>query len=246
MTIFQTCDLHRLDRTLSELNQLQVVFRLDDVGLASYKQLQVLKMFVQLQIPVNLAVIPVMITQQQISDIDQLSVDPNIFCWCQHGFKHVNHEPSGIKKSEFGFNRSAQDKLNDLISGQALLCDLLDDKFSFIFVPPWNKMDSCTSDLLDMLNYKGVSQFSQSDENILQKHKSLDMTVDLHTFTTGEHLSSVVIDTLCTKCQSGYLGIMLHHTKMDNKDFVFLSYLLHRLKFVKNVQFLTFKDVLAL
>jgi len=75
----------------------------------------------------------------------------------QHGFAHINHEPEGCKKSEFGAGRNIEQVQSELRQGR----DMLSGWGSFlpVFVPPWNRMDSRLLEFLPKLGIRGISSF---------------------------------------------------------------------------------------
>ena len=199
-------------------------------------------LFVTYHIPLNLAVVPAWLTRKRWESIEGYHRrHPDLFCWHQHGFRHANHEKVG-KKQEFGSIRSSQAKRADLEKGRAVLQSVMSDRFFPFFTPPWNRCDMETMQALSLMKYKGISRHYLSQPPSPKGLKELFIHVDLHTrkekkFTTGwEH----VFKELRHGMKTGRCGVMLHHMRMDDRAFIFLDYLLEKVRtssFIKTMKF---------
>ena len=87
--------------------------------------------------PVNLAVIPKLAEESLVA---YLSEQKNVSV-SQHGWAHENHAPSGAKKAEFQGGRRADDQIGDIVTGFNRMASLFGERFTPIFVPPWNRIE---------------------------------------------------------------------------------------------------------
>ena len=77
----------------------------------------------------------------------------------QHGYAHLNHEPSGTPPSEVGIRRPLEAQAADLRDGWAQLRDAGVPRLLPVFVPPWNRIAAKTVALLPHLGYRCLSTF---------------------------------------------------------------------------------------
>lgn len=87
-------------------------------------------------LPVHLAVIPKFATTELAAQV------ANAGCLIPvvHGWAHLNHEPAGSKKAEFGTTHAPEDALRDAHQGVSRLTDLFGAGLRRMFVPPWNRI----------------------------------------------------------------------------------------------------------
>ena len=57
-----------------------------------------------------------------------------------HGWAHQNHEPAGVKNSEFGVSRDLGDVRSDIQRGHGRLTEVFGDRYVPLLVPPWNRI----------------------------------------------------------------------------------------------------------
>ena len=108
-----------------------------------------------LDLPVHLAVIPRDATQALAAYITSSSqLVPTV-----HGWAHQNHAPQGEKKAEFGAHRPTEQALADASRGLSILRDLLGDRVTPMFVPPWNRITEDVVQGLTTLGYTSLSTF---------------------------------------------------------------------------------------
>ncbi len=103
--------------------------------------------------PVLVAVIPGLVSDL----LDVHDTDRSLVHFCQHGWKHSNHEPPGIAKSEFGSGRDASAVTAEIAAGQTTLARLLGERRLPIFVPPWNAIDKRHLEILQARGFTGLS-----------------------------------------------------------------------------------------
>src|ERR1041385_7706803 len=77
-------------------------FRNDDVGWEDERLFELLDVFWQYEVPIDLAVIPKAISRETAARLRrQVAGRPELVSVHQHGYAHVNHEQTG-RKCEFG------------------------------------------------------------------------------------------------------------------------------------------------
>ena len=59
---------------------------------------------------------------------------------CQHGYAHVNHAPTGVKKAELGDHRRIDEVITQLREGRERLRGLFGVRAAPVLVPPWNRI----------------------------------------------------------------------------------------------------------
>ena len=107
------------------------------------------------RMPLHLAIIPSGMTTGLVERLSDLpDVVPMV-----HGWQHLNHEPKGRKKCEFGDARSPAQLEADVAAGRRRLHDAFGDRLSRIFVPPWNRIMPDAYVILRTAGYRAVSQF---------------------------------------------------------------------------------------
>lgn len=244
----------RLDRCFSaSLEKVEsqdpgyVFFRADDVAVPGANLVRLMDLFTRFRVPLCLAVVPAWLTQvrwQRLAGIGQKT--PSLWCWHQHGWRHVNHEPEG-KKQEFGPGRSALKIREDLIRGKYRLQTLMGDSFSPVFTPPWNRCDQNTLDILKELNYKVVSRAQMARPPSPVGLPDFAVSVDLHTRKEGQRVSGW--DGLFSEIGSALLqspcGIMIHHQRMNEAAFDFLEIFLRILLKQRRLRLVHFMDLQA-
>jgi hypothetical protein len=103
--------------------------------------------------PVLVAIIPGLASD----GLDIRETDRNLVHFCQHGWKHSNHQPDGHGKSEFGPGRDPAAVTAEIAAGQTILARLLGDRRLPVFVPPWNAFDSRHLGILRSRGFTGLS-----------------------------------------------------------------------------------------
>lgn len=214
-----------LDRSLATGRRAMVFFRADDIGVPGIGFARLLAMFGRHQTPLALAVVPAWITAARWRALRRIA-DKNghLWCWHQHGWRHANHEPAG-KKQEFGPSRPTEAITADLEKGKRRLERILGPAFTPVFTPPWNRCTAASLDVLARTGFAGVSRFAGAAPLVPSGLAALDLHVDLHTRKNGEGWPAIIAELGCFLAQ-GRCGIMIHHRRMGESDFVFLDLLL--------------------
>lgn len=103
--------------------------------------------------PVLMAIIPGLVDE----GLNIRDADPALIHFCQHGWKHINHQPAGVGKSEFGPDRDPGEIIAEIAAGQVALARILGDRRLPIFVPPWNAFNSRHMEILQVRGFSGLS-----------------------------------------------------------------------------------------
>jgi peptidoglycan/xylan/chitin deacetylase (PgdA/CDA1 family) len=222
-----------------------VFFRADDVAVPGPNFARLMDLFTRCRAPLCLAVVPAWLTQTRWRHISRMSQKtPSLWCWHQHGWRHVNHEPEG-KKQEFGPSRPLLRIRDDLIRGKHRLQTLMGEDFSPVFTPPWNRCDQQTLRLLHELKYRAVSRSPMGLPPAPAGLPDFAVNVDLHTRREAHPLlgweglfseiGSALAQDLC--------GIMIHHQRMNGAAFLFLEIFIRALLKQRRVSLVHFTDL---
>ena len=224
-----------------------VFFRADDVAVPGANLVRLMDLFTRYRTPLCLAVVPAWLTRarwQHLKRIGQTA--PSLWCWHQHGWRHINHEPEG-KKQEFGPSRSSLNIREDLIRGKYRLQTLMGESFSPFFTPPWNRCDQTTLDMLKELNYQAVSRSQMSVPPSPDGLPDFAVSVDLHTRKEGYPVSGWegLFSELGIALSQSLCGIMIHHQRMNEAAFVFLEIFIRTLLKQRRLRVVHFTDLHA-
>jgi hypothetical protein len=222
-----------------------VFFRADDVAVPGAKFLRLMEIFTRCRMPLCLAVVPAWLTQTRWQQLERAGQSaPSLWCWHQHGWRHINHEGSG-KKQEFGPGRSCLQLSNDLSQGKYHLQNLMGKAFAPIFTPPWNRCDQNTLRLLKELNYRAVSRFRGSPPPPPEGLTDFSVNVDLHTRKEADPIAGWegLFSELESAFSQRFCGIMIHHQRMNEAAFAFLEIFLQALVRQKRLQVVHFMDL---
>ncbi len=219
-------------------------FRADDIGIPGKNFSCLTKMFYHYRTPLNLAVVPSWMTLERweaFQPMDRQS--PELWCWHQHGWRHLNHEVQG-KKQEFGPARSDEQIVQDILSGRDKLSQILRDRFTPVFTPPWNRCDARTLSVLKYHGYQGISRHWRSLPSSSEELPDFPVRVDLHTRREAapEAGWKALRKEFAVSAASGVCGVMIHHQRMNAAAFTFLELLLHTLRNTEHVQCLHLGD----
>lgn len=210
----------------NKLDNVRLFFRADDIGVPGSRFFRLLELCMQYEVPLALAVVPAWITEARWESIVRVShKKARLWCWHQHGWRHVNHEPYG-KKQEFGPFRPKDKVTHDLDKGRIRLEKILRDDFFPLFTPPWNRCDERTLVHLKKKKYAAVSRFKKS-KPASPGLPDIFVNVDLHTRKETQALAAWknLLDDFTAAFKSGYCGVMLHHQRMSCAAFTFLELL---------------------
>ena len=222
-----------------------IYFRADDVAVPGRQFDRMLELFSNYRVPLSLAVVPAWLTRQRWITIQSRALkSASLWCWHQHGWRHVNHEAGG-KKQEFGSARKSSAIKNDLLKGRQRLEKILGNQFYPVFTPPWNR---CSLDTLELLKESGYLAISRNCGALPASFAALPdhcMHIDLHTQKEQHPVVGWdrLFKTMTKDISTGRCGIMLHHQKMNSVAFDFLEILLKNIKKCKKIQLVNFKDL---
>lgn len=224
-----------------------VFFRADDVAVPGKQFVRLMDLFTRYRTPLSLGVVPVWLTGGRWEHLKGLTgKDPSLWCWHQHGWRHLNHEAEG-KKQEFGGSRSPSQIRADLLRGRHRLEMHMGEEFYPVFTAPWNRCSSITLALLKELRYHAVSRSQGSLPPAPEGLPDFQVNVDLHTRKelAPEEGWDGLFAELKGALSSGWCGIMIHHRRMNDVAFHFLEVFLQKLSRHEGLRIVHFKDLVA-
>ena len=223
----------------------RIFFRADDVAAPGRNLAKLMDIFQHQRVPLCLAVVPAWLTGRRWQYLKGLGTkESSLWCWHQHGWRHVNHEIDG-KKQEFGASRSRLNIKRDLVLGKRRLEDLMEAEFYPVFTPPWNR---CSLDTLQSLGELGYVAVSRSRGSMPQAPRGVPdfyANVDLHTRKERDPALGWknLLEELQSAISSKFCGIMIHHQRMNEAAFDFLEMLIRILVKRRELQLVNYKDL---
>ena len=196
-------------------------FRDDDVGWRDDRLRDLLGLFAELGLPLDLAVIPAALdsctARELLRRIERSEGRLGVH---QHGYAHVNHEPDGQLKCEFGSARRREDQLRDIATGRELLGRLLGPAVEPIFTPPWNRCTRATGGCLMELGFETLSREGSAAPLDTPGLRELPVSVDWHKRRHGARVPFETIAAIAAAAveRGGPVGVMLHHAEMDRSQ----------------------------
>lgn len=203
-----------------------VFFRDDDAGWADDRLVAMLDAFSGVGLALDVAVIPDAMHDRLARELRARARDGRVHVH-QHGFRHVNHEPTG-RKQEFGSARPREVQTADLVNGRRILLGFLGDLVEPVFTPPWNR---CTSDTAAATADLGLRVLSRDvTATALDPCGLVEVPVTTDWFghrkgvrwTRAELAGRIAADVTA----GGPVGIMLHHEVTDELDLAAIGELL--------------------
>jgi len=222
-----------------------IFFRADDVAAPGRNFAKLMDIFRRQRVPLCLAVVPAWLTGRRWQYLNGLGAkESSLWCWHQHGWRHVNHEIDG-KKQEFGASRNRLDIKRDLMQGKRRLEDLMEAEFFPVFTPPWNRCSLSTLQVLRDLGYVAVSRSRGSRPKVAGELTDFFVNVDLHTRKEWEPTLGWrnLFNELQQAIPSDRCGIMIHHQRMNAAAFDFLEMLIGILVRHRELQLVNFKHL---
>lgn len=204
----------------NRFDPLDVFFLNEDVGWADEGVFELVDLFADHGVPIDLAVIPEAagpVFAERLLYRLRLGVSIGVH---QHGLAHINHERGG-HLSEFGPSRSAAEQQSDIASGRRRLLGLLGRHVDPIFSPPWSR---CTADTGDCLLRCGITALSRECSSGLLEIEGLaecNTQVDWFTHDNGARLSRPEwAHRLATDISHAVqpVGFRICHAVMDDDD----------------------------
>jgi predicted glycosyltransferase len=240
-----------LDRMLTKIagagRKVEIFFRDDDIDEDEEKLQTLLDLFLRYEVPLNLAVIPGSLTPAGVALLKvRCAAHPELIELNQHGWRHINHEPTG-RKCEFGPSRSFAEQYDDIQRGQRLLTEAFGQNFSPVFVPPWNRLTPSTRQALIRLGFDALSGLRDQAPVIDDGLREIPVTLDVFRWKGGAELKTAaeLIGELRVQLEASELiGIMLHHKVMGDEAWQLIEHLLTALKRGPGISFHTFRSLL--
>jgi peptidoglycan/xylan/chitin deacetylase (PgdA/CDA1 family) len=197
-------------------------FRADDVGWNDGDLWSLLDLFTRHSLAVDLAVIPNELTVSLARRLRAAAESsPYGVGFHQHGFAHLNHEPTG-RKYEFGPSRPIRLQRRDIAEGQKRLLDLLGSRVDPIFTPPWNRCTRTTALCLAELGFRVLSREARAAPLAIPGLVELPVSIDWFAHRKRVRLSPSEFGELVSTAivKGGPVGVMLHHAVMsaDEQD----------------------------
>jgi peptidoglycan/xylan/chitin deacetylase (PgdA/CDA1 family) len=196
-------------------------FRDDDVGWANDRLWALLDRFGRAAIPVDLAVIPAVLTGPLIAQlrtrVEQSAGRVGVH---QHGWAHANHEPEG-RRSEFGASRRLADVRADLQRGRTAMREAFGAESADVFVPPWNRCSEETARVLRDDGVRALSRDATAEPFDVPGLAEVPITVDWQVKRRDERRATAdVRGERLAEAGSGPrpVGVMLHHAVMSDDD----------------------------
>jgi predicted glycosyltransferase len=203
-------------------------FRDDDCGWGDDRLLLLLDIFADFNIPVDLAAIPAALNSAFAQKLSRrMAAHPERLRIHQHGYAHLNHEPTG-KKCEFGPARDYLSQRSDIENGRRRLAELLEAQPDPIFTPPWNRCTAVTARCLAELGFQALSRDSHAEAFEIPGLSEMPIAVDWFAHRKKVRLNQVEWgELLAAQLKSAAsVGIMLHHAVMDAGEMQTLAQLL--------------------
>jgi len=203
-----------------------VFFRADDLGVPGDNCRRMLEAFRAHGVPLHLAATPAWLTPARWDVLRAWAGEDDLWCWHQHGWRHLNHQAAG-KKGEFGSDRPDDELRADLTRGRDRLAAIMGDAFRPVFTPPWNRFDPRVGPILKDLGFTAVSRSSGADRKVPLPLglPDIPINVDLHTrreADPAEGLDHLLVE-FGRAVDEGRVGVMLHHQRMNDAAFAFLD-----------------------
>jgi len=224
---------------------IPVYFRADDVAVPGRQFKDLVKVFRRHRVSLSMAVVPTWLTQSRWDITQELCrANPQLWCFYQHGWRHVNHEKEG-KKQEFGSARARKDIHKDIIRGRDRLKFLMGSTFYPAFTPPWNRCSKQTFGVLKELGIAVISRSQAAWPPVMAGMKDFQVNVDLHTRKEPSAAKGwqKLWAELTHAIAGGFCGIMIHHQRMNANALSFLDSLLKHMRAMDRFRFYHLKDL---
>jgi hypothetical protein len=194
---------------LDACDGVDVFLRDDDAGWADDRLLVLLDLIAARGLPVDLAVIPEALGTELAGALTKRPIGLH-----QHGLAHVNHEPEGVRKHEFGPSRGFAAQRRDIDEGRRRLTELLDGRLQPIFTPPWNRCTADTGRVLAELGFAVLSRESRAEPLGVPGLRELPVSVDWVRLAPARLDAALAAAIL----GGGPVGVMFHHAEMDDAE----------------------------
>ena len=240
----ESCVKAACDR-LTAAETALIYFRADDIAVPGANFLRMMELFSNYRIPLSLAVVPAWLTAQRWKALRHPGQRvSSLWCWHQHGWRHINHEYAG-RSQEFGPARLQADIKDDLLKGKCRLENIIGKNFYPVFTPPWNRCNLKTLELVKDCGFFAVSRNCGALPPAPHTLPDFCVDVDLHTRRVIDPTTewSRFFAELTEYLSSGRCGIMIHHRRMNAAAFDILEALVKVLKGHKRIRLVNFKNL---
>ncbi|MFT5549456.1 MAG: hypothetical protein ACI9CO_001383 [Candidatus Azotimanducaceae bacterium] len=224
----------------------------DDDAISASSQLDQLDQLSQtFKVPVSIAVIP----SRLDASLPKFLQSKDNFNVLQHGYSHTSYAAKGIKKIELGGERTLDSIAAELSIGYQILTDAFADQFVPVVVPPWNRIDPKTYEILDTVGLKGIStvrarKISHTASGLLQVNTHLDPISWRH---GGGFIGSQISIALlyqhlylrrtADRCRDEPTGLLTHHLNQNDVVWSFCKSLFKRLNEHPAVHWLSAREI---
>ena len=222
----------QLDRMAGEDRAVSLFFRDDDAGRESDSLQRVMEAFIFYEVPLNIAVVPAWLKPAEASRLVDLKRRwPDLLCYHQHGYRHVNHAGPG-KRSEFPDLRPYEAQLNDVRTGMEMLRSEMGEAFFSAFTPPWNRCSESTVEALTVLGFRLISRDAPTpgarERGLMDAPVTLDILERKNASRWHLRDPEIIVRELVEQlCSLGCVGVMLHHQHHEGESLAFLKGLLN-------------------
>ena len=195
-----------------------VFFRDDDAGWADDRLMTLLDEFAHRGLAVDVAVIPAALTPGLAGHLTRRASGEDVHLH-QHGYQHVNHEPSG-RKHEFGSARPRAAQAADILAGRRLLLEALGNLVEPVFTPPWNRCTSVTAAAAAGAGLEVLSRDRTAAPVDPYGLVEVPVTVDWFASRKGfRPTRAELAGRIAAEVErGGPVGIMLHHAVTEDED----------------------------
>jgi hypothetical protein len=226
-----------------------IFFRADDIGVASKAFDALCRLFRHYEVPLAMAVIPAWLNDTRQEKLFKAApVDESLWNWHQHGWRHTNWQKEG-NESEFGLGRASEFQREDILHGRTKMERVFGPNFIPVFTPPWNCFSPATLAVLHKLDFEGISASGTFPSGTKSRYGLKYFPVRLHlharkSVNPASDLALLIDQFYGLSKMKGPSGIVVHHQRMSPFAFEFLDRMLYNLKYVINVRFTSFKEML--
>ncbi len=152
----------------------------------------------------------------------------------QHGYAHVNHAAPPAKKCELGDDRPLNTARAELEAGRSRLVAAFGPGFLSVLVPPWNRISPSVHNLLENMDFQGLSAFGPRPASTGDGLRQVNTHVDLIDWRgtrgfVGEAAALGVLTGHLAARRTGAAdpedptGILSHHLDHDAGCWTFLE-----------------------
>jgi len=151
-----------------------------------------------------------------------------------HGYAHANHAVSGEKTEEFPLARGAGVIVAELTRGRDRLCEIFGDRFTGIYVPPWNRISPAAAALLARAGFTALSAFGARALPAAAALPEINTHVDIIDWrgNRGGRDHAWLVRELARELAAArgagrtFVGVLTHHLVHDAVAWSFLESLL--------------------